>query len=109
MLKQECPGIETIAIDLAGWTETRTALKDVPLLDGLVNNAAVVVEAKSFLKFTEQEFDVISNVNFKSVFNLCQFLEPKLKDGASIVNVSSLGSKKAFSGMVFLLFTGKTC
>lgn len=38
------------------------------------------------------------NVNLKAAFNVTQTLLPNLKDGASIVNVSSLASMKAIQG-----------
>lgn len=90
-LKRECPTIQTISVDLAGWKETREALKDVPLLDGLVNNAGIAI-IKPFLETTEDDYDAQFNVNFKAVFNICQFLAPRIKDGGSIVNVSSIAA-----------------
>lgn len=88
-LKSTCPGIETISVDLSQWTATQTALKDVPNLDGLVNNAGIAI-IKPFLEYTENDFDDQMNANFKSVFNVCQILTPKMRDGGSIVNISSL-------------------
>lgn len=90
-LKRDCPSIQTISVDLAGWKDARLALKDVPNLDGLVNNAGIAI-IKPFLEMTEEDFDAQVNVNFKAVYNLCQFLAPRIKDGSSIVNVSSIAS-----------------
>lgn len=55
-LKAECPNIETICVDLSNWDATKAALKDVPPLDGLVNNAGVAV-IKPFEEITEKDFD----------------------------------------------------
>jgi len=88
-LKQACPGIETISVDLSQWSAAREALKDVPKVDGLVNNAATAI-IKPFEEMTESDFDTQFNINFKAIYNICQFLLPKLNDNGSIVNVSSL-------------------
>lgn len=90
-LKRDCPDIQIIAVDLAGWKETRAALKDVPTLDGLVNNAGIAI-IKPFLETTEEDYDAQFNVNFKAVFNICQFLAPRIRDGGSIINVSSIAA-----------------
>lgn len=37
-------------------------------------------------------------VNVKAVFNVCQTVVPQMRDGGSIVNVSSLASSRAFHG-----------
>lgn len=90
-LKMDCPSIETISVDLSGWKETREALKHIIALDGLVNNAGIAI-IKPFQETTEADFDAQVNVNFKAVYNLCQFLAPKICDNGSIVNVSSIAS-----------------
>ena len=37
-------------------------------------------------------------VNIKAVFNVCQTVIPKIRNGGSVVNVSSLASSRAFQG-----------
>lgn len=96
-LASECPGIEIVSVDLSKWTETRSALKHITFLDGLVNVAGVAV-IKPFLEMTESDFDAQFNVNFKAIYNLCQFLTPKIKDGGAIVNISSLASMIGIEG-----------
>lgn len=57
----------------------------------LVNNAGMA-QQKLFTDITEQEFDRITAVNFKSVFNCCQCAVPhmiKCKRG-KIINISSM-------------------
>ncbi len=56
--------------------------------DFLVNNAGVSHHA-SILKTTEEEFDKLYNVNFKSVFFLTQKLLPLMNDGGRIVLLST--------------------
>lgn len=38
----------------------------------------------------------VMNINLKAMFNVTQILSPRFKDGASIVNLSSLAGKRAF-------------
>ncbi len=57
-------------------------------LDALVNNAGSGVHA-GFMDTTEEQFDQMVNIHFKSTFFLSQKLVPLLKDGGRILNVSS--------------------
>ncbi|CAG7824539.1 unnamed protein product [Allacma fusca] len=94
-LREECPGIETICVDLESWDATREALKDLEVVDCLVNNAALATE-ENFMNTTPDNFDKIINVNVKSVINTSQIVVQKMIDnnqGGSIVNISSLGSR----------------
>lgn len=57
----------------------------------LVNNAGIA-QQKLFTDITEEEFDRITAVNFKGVFNCCKFAVPfmvKEKQG-KIINISSM-------------------
>ncbi|TAD81400.1 MAG: SDR family oxidoreductase [Bacteroidetes bacterium] len=56
--------------------------------DALINNAGMGATIP-FQQITENQFDEFLNVHFKSVFFLTQKCLPFLRDGASIVNVSS--------------------
>lgn len=94
-LKKEWPRVETIQLDISDWKQTKELLGKVGSLDGLVNNAGVAI-IKSIEEFTEEDFDNTVNVNLKGQFVVTQTLLPKLKDGASIVNISSLAGLKAF-------------
>lgn len=96
-LKQDCPKIEIIQVDLSDWNATRSALGVLGKVDGLVNNAAIAI-IKPFLELTEADFDSTFNVNVKAAFNVAQVLVPKMEAGASIVNVSSLAGLKAIHG-----------
>ena len=56
--------------------------------DALVNNAGSGVHA-GFMETTEEQFDQMVNIHFKSTFFLSQKLVPLLKDSGRILNVSS--------------------
>ncbi|KAL3870400.1 hypothetical protein ACJMK2_038468 [Sinanodonta woodiana] len=96
-LKNEVPGIQTVMVDLADWTATRHALENIGKIDLLVNNAAISI-ASPFLETTKDDLDKILDVNFKAVFNVSQIVARsmvKRGNGGAIVNVSSIGSRKA--------------
>lgn len=92
--------LTTLQLDLTdSWMNIRNILQsEVKIsLDGLVNNAGVAY-IKPFEEITERDFDSTFHVNIKSVFNVTQTLLAKLKEGANIVNVSSLASTRSFAG-----------
>ncbi len=57
----------------------------------LVNNAGMA-QQKLFTDITEEEFDRITDVNFKGVFNCCQCAVPYMigKKSGKIINISSM-------------------
>lgn len=57
-------------------------------LDILINNAGIGIH-KPFEATTEAEFDTLVNIQFKGPFFLTQKMLPLLKDGGSIINVST--------------------
>ncbi len=64
---------------------------DLGPIDGLVNNAGDNIGLPAF-EFTEEQFDHIVDVNFKSVFLLSRLVAERLRDSGrpgSIVTVSS--------------------
>ncbi len=56
--------------------------------DYLINNAGVGATIP-YLEATEEDFDRLLNIHFKSVYFLTQKALPLLNDGGSIVNISS--------------------
>ena len=56
--------------------------------DYLVNNAGFGI-AKSIMETTEEEFDKLVNTQYRGLFFITQKLIPLLRDGGSIVNISS--------------------
>lgn len=70
--------------------QVKAALEEIgsERLDYLVNNAGIS-HHNSIVKTTEEELDLLYNVNFKGVFFLTQKLLPLISDGGSIVNIST--------------------
>jgi NAD(P)-dependent dehydrogenase (short-subunit alcohol dehydrogenase family) len=66
--------------------------------DILVNNAGVGKRA-TIEDITEEDLDLILQVNLKSPFLLIKSLLPQLRDGGRIVNISSMGTRSAYSVM----------
>jgi NAD(P)-dependent dehydrogenase (short-subunit alcohol dehydrogenase family) len=92
-------GVKTIALKLdTGNTasfdhfveQVKIALEELGArqLNYLVNNAGIS-HHNSIVKTTEEELDLLYQVNFKGVFFLTQKLLPIMSDGGSIVNLSS--------------------
>ena len=67
-------------------------------IDILVANAGIG-KVRPLEQTDEALFDQISNINFKGVFFTVQKALPHLKDGASIILVSSIASQKGFAGL----------
>lgn len=89
--------IKPLLLDLSNWDHVREVLSKVPKLDGLVNNAGVAI-IKPFWELTESDFDTQFDVNIKAVFAVTQSLLPNLRNGSSIVNVSSIAASRSFAG-----------
>ncbi|HWI71417.1 MAG TPA: SDR family oxidoreductase [Baekduia sp.] len=84
---------------------TVAALDAFGHVDGLVNNAGIVV-AKGLLEHTAEDFDRLMRVNCLSALVTTQRLVPEMRAsgrGGSIVNISSIG------GLVALLGVGVYC
>ena len=55
-LKQQCPDINIICQDLGDWEGTKKTLQSLPVMDGLVNNAAIG-DQKAFFDNTPEFLD----------------------------------------------------
>jgi len=60
-------------------------------IDVLVNNAGITRDAMT-KKMTDEQWDVVINVNLKGVFNLTRYVGPYMQSqgGGSIINISSV-------------------
>lgn len=99
-LKSENPDIDVHRIDLCNWDETRSLVEKLGCVDLLVNNAGVAWHIP-FLEMTKETIDEIFDVNFKAVYNVTQVVAKSMIEKGvpgSIVNISSLGSTKAYKG-----------
>ncbi|XP_049716981.1 carbonyl reductase [NADPH] 2-like [Elephas maximus indicus] len=91
-LAKECPGIETLCLDLGDWEATEQAMGGVGPVDLLVNNAAVALQ-QPFLEVTKETFDRSFHVNLRAVFQVSQIVaRGMIARGVpgSIVNISSI-------------------
>lgn len=75
-----------------------TAKHGKAAFDILVNNAGVGKRA-TIDDITEDDLDLILQVNLKSPFLLIKALLPHLRDGGRIVNISSMGTRAAYPFM----------
>ena len=96
-LRAQDSSIQTICVDLGDWEATRKAVQSVLPVDLLVNNAAVA-KLNPFLDATEEEFDLIFNINVKAMMNVSQVVARDMIERnvpGSIVNISSQASQGA--------------
>uniref|UniRef100_A0A8C5Q867 Dicarbonyl and L-xylulose reductase n=1 Tax=Leptobrachium leishanense TaxID=445787 RepID=A0A8C5Q867_9ANUR len=96
-LSKECPGVETVCVDLGDWSATEAALHTTGPVDLLVNNAAVAL-LQPFLEVTEEAFDRSFAVNVKSALLVSQIVARRMIERGvpgAIVNVSSQASQRA--------------
>ncbi|XP_048220966.1 L-xylulose reductase [Perognathus longimembris pacificus] len=98
-LVRECPGVESVCVDLACWEDTERALGRVGPVDLLVNNAGVAL-LQPFLEVTKEACDRSFDVNLRAVIQVSQIVSQGLiARGApgAIVNVSSQASQRALT------------
>ncbi|XP_015275843.1 PREDICTED: L-xylulose reductase isoform X3 [Gekko japonicus] len=96
-LQKECPGIQTLCVDVGDWEATEAALNKVDDIDLLVNNAGIAL-LQPFLEVTKDAFDRSFSVNLRAALQISQIVARKLiARGApgAIVNVSSQASQRA--------------
>ncbi|QDS77483.1 hypothetical protein FKW77_000057 [Venturia effusa] len=88
----------------AHWkTAIETCVQKWGRLDIVVNNAGTTYKNKPTLEVTEREFDLVFNVNVKSIYLSVVATVPHLKrnGGGSIINISSTGSLRPRPGLVW--------
>jgi NAD(P)-dependent dehydrogenase (short-subunit alcohol dehydrogenase family) len=66
------------------------AVGELGRLDVLVNNAAYQMSYESFLEIPADEIDIVFRTNIISMFHLCQAAVPKMGEGSTIVNTTSI-------------------
>jgi NAD(P)-dependent dehydrogenase (short-subunit alcohol dehydrogenase family) len=66
------------------------AVDEFGKLDVLVNNAAFQMAYESFLEIPADEIDFVFRTNIISMFHLCQAAVPKMAEGSTIVNTTSI-------------------
>jgi len=72
-------------------------------VDIVVNNAGTTYRNKPTLEVTSDEFDLVFNVNVKSIYLSILATVPQMKKqgGGSIINISSTGSTRPRPGLVW--------
>ncbi|CAL8070429.1 unnamed protein product [Orchesella dallaii] len=98
-LKDECPTVEPICVDLMDWDATRKALSQIEPIDILINNAGFG-GMQPFLQVTSDVFDQVIGVNLKASVNVSQVVAEKLIEagkGGSIVNITSMAGKRTLA------------
>lgn len=99
ILVSENPDIVPISANVGNWEELREKLKDIEVLDGLVNNAAATKDAlRPCFEWTKDLFETAVNVNLLGAINATQVIAKKMVDAkrpGSIVNISSVTSLQA--------------
>lgn len=68
-----------------------TIIEEHGKIDILVNNAGITRDALT-RKMTDEQWDLVIDVNLKGVFNLVRFIGPQMmvNNGGSIINISSV-------------------
>lgn len=88
------PTMQTEALDVSNFSACEAffnrLIQEGPV-DILVNNAGITRDAMTH-KMTEQDWDLVMNVNLKGVFNLTRLFGPKMTENnqGSIINISSV-------------------
>ncbi|KAM3921950.1 L-xylulose reductase-like [Leptodactylus fuscus] len=96
-LARECPGVQTVCVDLGDWSATEAALSNIGAVDLLVNNAGVAL-LQPFLEVTREAFDRSFDVNVRAAILVSQVVARQMIQrgvGGAIVNVSSQASQVA--------------
>lgn len=58
-------------------------------IDGFVNNAGIQTPVRPIVEFPEEDFDRVMAVNVRGVFLGMKYVLPRMRDGGSVVNMSS--------------------
>lgn len=91
----ECPNVEYYKLNVTDRAACKVffdwMIAKYGKVDILVNNAGITRDAMT-RKMTDENFDIVIDVNLKGVFNLTRYIGPQMEDigGGAIVNISSV-------------------
>lgn len=94
-LTYENPNVELYKLDIANGEACKEFFDYVVdkygRIDVLVNNAGITRDAMT-RKMTEEQWDLVIDVNLKGIFNLTRYVGPYMQSqgGGSIINISSV-------------------
>lgn len=77
-------------------------MKQEGQLDFLINNAGITYKCRAE-NFPAEQYRRIQDINLESIFDLCKFCYPYLKESrhiGRIINISSMAAHMGFSGVV---------
>jgi NAD(P)-dependent dehydrogenase (short-subunit alcohol dehydrogenase family) len=58
-------------------------------VDGFVNNADIQTQVRPIVEFPEEDFDQVMAINIRGVFLGMKYVLPRMREGGSVVNMSS--------------------
>jgi NAD(P)-dependent dehydrogenase (short-subunit alcohol dehydrogenase family) len=58
-------------------------------VDGFVNNAGIQTPVRPIVEFPEEDFDQVMAINIRGVFLGMKYVLPRMREGGSVVNMSS--------------------
>jgi len=61
-------------------------------VDGFVNNAGIQTQVRPIVEFPEEDFDKVMAVNIRGAFLGMKYVLPRMREGGSVVNMSSARS-----------------
>jgi NAD(P)-dependent dehydrogenase (short-subunit alcohol dehydrogenase family) len=100
-------GAETLVADVGDPAGREVVVEASAGADYLVN-AAGIIRLKPIFEFTVDDWRDVLRVNAESIFFLCQQIGPRLRDGGSIVNLSSSSAKLATTTEASVYAASKT-
>ncbi len=94
-IKEPVEGIDMVQLNVTNTEACKLFFDDVMTrygrIDILVNNAGITRDAMT-RKMTDEQWDLVMDVNLKGVFNLTRYIGPQMEQdgGGSIINISSV-------------------
>lgn len=94
-LTYSCEGVEFYQLNVTDGEACRACFEYVKekygRIDILVNNAGITRDAMT-RKMTDEQWDLVIDINLKGVFNLTRYVGPFMEEigGGSIINISSV-------------------